>query len=96
MSKSKTGKAQITTEDFDNAVKQPWGNQTCIVAQFMKRNGMPTPVTFLEGVSSSLFATQHDLWDNVVSVFDRFRVPGDEKEPALQALRAILPIEIEL
>lgn len=80
---------QITVEDFDNAVKQSWGCDTCIVAQYMKRNGVPLS----KGVLT--FAEDHGLTGPLGQFDMHFGCPGDENKPELQALRASLPINLE-
>jgi hypothetical protein len=83
---------QITKADFDNAVKQTYGGETCIVAQTMMRNGIGVesgihPMDFLSDKSPDA--------DKARSVFDtHFWKPGDENKPELQKLRASLPITI--
>lgn len=78
-----------TKADFDNAVKQHWGTRTCLVAQCMKRNNIPTDHP--DGDAVENFATDHNLVC-LMHVFDRhFENPGDESKAPLVALREGLP-----
>lgn len=81
-----------TKTDFDNAVKQHWGSRTCLVAQTMKRLGIPTEAAESDTVEA--FASTHNL-EYLMHVFDRrFNNPGDEKtSPELIAMREELPDE---
>jgi hypothetical protein len=95
-------KHTIKKIDFDNAVKQEWNTSTCVVAQAALRiTGKPLHYTgqiqFDPQVynDTGMLIGFHGL--KIQAVFDRhFRYPGDEKKPELVALRASLPIEIEL
>lgn len=83
-------KHRIEVEDFDNAVKQPWKAETCILNQANKRiNGEYNCYFFINAV------TRSGLVSNAAHAFDQhFKVPGDEKKPELRALRASLPMKL--
>lgn len=92
MKSTKPKTASLTKRDFDNATAQPWDGRTCLVAQFMIRNGIPV----LDDMSPHSFAFTHDL-RSVQAIFDdNFRSPNDKKKSRLRKLRASLPIKINL
>lgn len=83
----------ITKGDFDRAVKQPFSGSTCLVAQFMLRNGLE----ICSDGSALFFAIDHKIRHKTTWIFDKhFRMPGDESKPELQALRASLPIKVKI
>lgn len=89
-----SGRVAIKKADFDRAVKQPFEHSTCLLAQFSIRNnirysnGAPKVFGLELGNPAALQARL---------IFDaHFKLPGDEKKPELQALRASLPITITL
>jgi hypothetical protein len=88
--------AAITKRDFDNAVKQEWNYDTCIIAQCMKRNGLnpsgyPGPYHLVSELEDRIMPM------DAMNSFDAFfNNPGDEKKPELKKLRASLPIPINL
>lgn len=81
----------IKPEHFDAAVKQNWHYKECFIAQCMIANNMDVdwinPLRFAEATGIR----------NLQSTFDRyFNLPGDESKPELVALRASLPISVEV
>lgn len=90
--KSSTGSTpSITKRDFDEAVKQPWTGRKCIVAQFMSRIGMPTPLS----MSAWMFAKDHGLIQ-LVQTFDKHWGNGIKDNEPMKKLRASLPIKVKL
>jgi hypothetical protein len=81
----------ILRKDFDNAVKQPWGTNKCILAQAAKRQRMQ-----FSGLSPNEAFNCHAEVRRVRRIFDKFfNLPGDEEHEQLKALRASLPIKIK-
>lgn len=85
-------KYSIEKIDFDKAVKQPWSPETCVTAQVDRRlNG------FTNMCRRWQLYDESPMMKEVQQSFDKhFRKPGDETKPELVALRASLPIEINL
>jgi hypothetical protein len=86
----------ITPEDFDNAVKQPWSDKTCILQQTVMRLRKQSCWARLFGPKQWI-DIDYPVANYVRQTFDwNFRNPGDEKNnPALQALRALLPLPLK-
>jgi hypothetical protein len=87
-------KYKILKKDFDNAVKQPWGDETCLVAQAAMRLKLSDLYQLTGGhVDDAL----DNAADKAMDIFDKnFDLPGDEKKKPLQRLRASLPITVEI
>lgn len=87
-------KYTIEKADFDEAVKQPFDWFTCLIAQYSRRTGqlLPSgkPKVFASNVPGEIRA-------KLMRTFDQhFSNPGDETKPELVALRASLPLEINI
>lgn len=86
-------KYTIEPRDFDEAVKQDWHWFECVLAQCSRRNQM----FMSDGVTPYVMKLSTGEGDKVRSIFDEHYLRmGDEKKPELVALRASLPIEINL
>jgi hypothetical protein len=84
-------KYTIEKVDFDEAVKQPFVHHLCLIAQFSLRNKF----LYTSG-RPKVFGINDAKAEAARLIFDaNFKIPGDEKKPALIALRESLPIEIE-
>ncbi len=86
---------KILKRDFDAAVKRPWNATTCLVAQYMRRVGIPIS----SKLAPYLFATQHGVRD-VQRTFDiahpeRGKALDRGAKQELAKLRASLPITIK-
>lgn len=87
-------KYTIEPVDFDEAVKQPWRSDSCLLAQAGNRIGIPLYDN--DGIRRDEWPCHGESY-RLQGIFDtHFRTPGDEKKPELVALRASLPIEINL
>lgn len=86
--------------DFDEAVKQNWSVRTCLIAKAGERQNIPLYVP--DGpprVRNQIFWQKNlkEKCDPLMYIFDNnFQRPGDEKRPALQLLRAKLPVSVEI
>lgn len=89
-------KYTIEKIDFDKAVKHSWSPETCLFSQSALRLGYrPT----CHSAGAELLSALH--WPKPLldmrNLFDcHFGKPGDENKPELIAIRASLPIEIEI
>ncbi len=82
---------KILKRDFDAAVRQPWGTNTCIVAQCMIRNGIRIRAMH----SAHDFALEHDI-RRIQREFDlAYCEPHSGTTKALQDIRASLPISFK-
>lgn len=95
-------KYTIEPQDFDEAVKQPWDTKTCVAAQSAKRYDMLGAEGEIKQDGNGNYIAPFSQKETtacgrVMRIFDKhFRGPGDETKPELVALRASLPIEINL
>lgn len=91
-STTKPKAASLTKGDFDKATAHAWDAETCLVAQFMIRNGIPV----LSSMSAYNFAFHHGLRSIQIKFDTAFTYPRDKRKASLKKLRASLPIKIRL
>lgn len=83
---------KILKRDFDEAVKQPFSVGTCLIAQFAIRNGIE-----LQHGDACWLASEIGVRTTLMATFDKhFLEPKDKNKRELQALRAQLPVTVEL
>lgn len=84
----------IKPEHFDAAVKQDWSVHTCLNSQAADGAGF---LATSQGASGTELALKSQVAAKLQNIFDlNFEHPGDETKPELVALRASLPISVEV
>ena len=84
----------VIKADFDKAIKQPWGLDTCIIAQFYKRTGRNTDLASSICRISKKGGKIQEIFDTNHTVSDHFRTATKESKRELKKLRASLPIKV--
>lgn len=90
-------KIKILKKDFDNAVKQSWSSNTCILSQAAIRMGVMVDPCCTWKVAEAISEDSYDA-KGLMDMFDQHfsQDPDHHCLFELQMLRQSLPMEIEL